>query len=791
MVKFVSEEKYFKYFYIYLVHKIMSGHYSFRFFSVWIILLLLLGQNDFLFAQKVGLVLSGGGAKGATHIGVIKALEENEIPIDYITGTSMGAIIGGLYACGYTPDEMEEIFLSKDFQHWVSGDLPNQYKYFFKEPYPDASWFDLKLDYDSIRGSNLLPTNIISPLMMDFAFVEIFSPATAAANNNFDSLMVPLRVVAADVSNNRIVVMKQGNLGMALRAAMTYPFYFKPIRINNNLMFDGGMYNNFPVNVLVEEFDPDVVIGSKAASNFKPAEENDLISQIQTMLMEKTDYTVPEENGVLIEPKLKSVNVIDFSNTEAFIDSGYKETIKQIEEIKALIEERRNKLQVQRKRSEFLEKEPEFIVDQINITGLNKNQSEYIKKYLRHKDETIVIDDLKTRYFRLLSDEQFKDVFPRADYDTTFGYFDLNLNFKKENNLIFLFGGNISSAPINEAYVGVRFKYLNKFALCVQASSYIGRFYSAAQIDARIDFPTKFPFYIKTSASFNQWDYFKTSTYFYEDKNPSYLIENENFGNLHMGIPVSNTGLFDIGGAIVRSKDEYYQTNTFGRNDTNDVTYFDFITAGFKYEINTLNRKQYPSLGSRFRLGINYISGDERTEPGSTSENKEVTGQYHQWFRFNLDYTSYFEVSKWLNVGLLAEVIISNQDLFSNYVASLLEAPAFQPIPESKTLFLPVYRSYNFGAGGVIAIFKMVRNLNFRLEGYFFQPVQEILEEDDKTAHLGPLFPRHYYLASSALVYHSPIGPVSLSFNYYDRVDDQFSFLFNFGYIIFNKRSTE
>jgi len=733
----------------------------------------------------------GGGAKGVTHIGVIKALEENNIPIDYITGTSMGAIIGGLYASGYTPDEMIEIFTSEEFSHWITGELPKEYQYFFRKPDIDASWIDLKLDYDSIKGSNILPTNIISPLMMDFAFIEMFSAATAAAGDNFDNLFVPLRVVASDIAEDGPIVIEDGNLGMALRAAMTYPFYFKPIRFQNKLLYDGGMYNNFPVNIMIDDFNPDFLIGSKAAGNYKPPQEDDLMSQIQTMIMEKTDYTIPEDKGVLIESKIGRVNVVDFSNAKAYIDSGYNETLKQIDEIKAKTQRRISKAELDQKRAEFSSKKPPLFFGEIKINGLNKNQSDYIRKFLIPKMDTMGIKNLKTRYFRLLADEQFENVYPTTQYDSVSGYYDLVLNFKKENNLIFLFGGNISSAPINQAFIGIRFKYLNKVALTADANSYIGRFYSAAQIGARLDFPTRLPFYFKTSISFNQWDYFKTTTYFFEDKKPSYLVQNENYFNFYSGIPVSYSGKIDLGLALVRSKDLYYQTNTFSRTDTADVTYFNYEAYGISYEMNTLNRKQYPNKGTRFRLALNYITGTETTEPGSTSEQTEVVEQDHNFYSTKLNYIHYFNVVKNVDLGLHAEVVISSQSLFSNYISSVLQAPAFQPIPESKTLFLPHFRAYNYGAGGFMAVFGIVRNLNFRLEGYIFQPYQEILENHDKTAVLSDKFYSTYFMASSAMVYHSPIGPVSLSFNYYNQETDVFSLIFNFGYIIFNKRATE
>lgn len=703
----------------------------------------------------------------------------------------MGAIIGGLYASGYTPDEMIEIFTSDDLIHWISGDLPKNYQYFFRKPEVDASWIDLKLDYDSIKGSNILPTNIISPLMMDFAFIEMFSTATAAAGDNFDSLFIPLRIIASDIAEDGPIVINKGNLGMALRAAMTYPFYFKPIRYNGKLLFDGGMYNNFPVNIMIDDFNPDFLIGSKAAGNYKPPQEDDLKSLLQTMIMEKTDYSIPEDKGVLIESKIGRVNVVDFSNTKAYIDSGYIETLRNIDKIKDMIQKRKLISEIEQERDEFSKRKPPLIFDKVTVNGLNNNQSDYIKTFLKPKMDTISAENIKTRYFRLLADEQFENVYPTTEYDSLSGYYDLVLNFKKENNLILLFGGNISSSPINEAFVGIRFKYLNRIALTAEANSYIGRFYSAAEMGARLDFPTRLPFYLKTSISFNQWDYFKTTTYFFEDKTPSYLIQNENYLDFSGGIPISYSGKLDLGLALVRSKDLYYQTNTFSRTDTADITYFNYESYGLSYEMNTLNQRQYPNRGTCFNVSANWITGKERTEPGSTSDQTDIIEQNQKWYSVKLKYIHYFKVVNNVDLGLRAEAVVSSQPLFSNYISSVLQAPAFQPIPESKTLFLPHFRAYNYGAGGFMAVFGIVRNFNFRLEGYIFQPYQEILEEYDKTAKLSDKLYSTYYLASSALVYHSPIGPVSLSLNYYNQEVDMYSLIFNFGYIIFNERATE
>lgn len=118
-----------------------------------------------LHAQKVGLVLSGGGAKGMTHIGIIRALEENNIPIDYITGTSMGAIIGSLYAMGYSPDDMEALLRSEDFKRWYSGKVEPKYAYYFKKSIPTPEFFNIRFDFkDSLNVKPQLPTSMVNPI---------------------------------------------------------------------------------------------------------------------------------------------------------------------------------------------------------------------------------------------------------------------------------------------------------------------------------------------------------------------------------------------------------------------------------------------------------------------------------------------------------------------------------------------------------------------------------------------------------------------------------------------------
>jgi len=756
------------------------------FFILLIISILTISTN----AQKVGLVLSGGGAKGLAHIGVIKALEENGIPIDYIAGTSMGAIIGGLYAAGYSPDEMEQIFLSKEFSSWISGTIDKKYIYYFKKETPNASWIDLRFNYN-IKIKPKLPTNIISPYQMDFAFLEIFSSANAIANNNFDNLFVPFRCVASDIYTSKQVVLKKGDLGKAIRASMTFPFYFKPIKIDSTLLFDGGMYNNFPSNVMYEDFYPDIIIGSKAAGNYPKPDADDIISQLQNMLMEKTDYSVICGNGILISPNVESSDVVDFSNTRAFIDSGYVEASRKIKEIRQFVSDSISIDSIKIKRKVFNDKKPALVVDSILIDGLTNNQKVYINRLLFHKSKDLPIQKIKTEYFKLLADNKIEYITPKLLYIDSTKKFNLHLDIKKDKNFVTEFGGNISSNPVNEAFVQLQFKQFGKTAKSFILNTYMGKFYSSAMAKIRFDYPSSMPIYIETAFTIHQWDFFKTKTYFFEDKTPSYLIQNEKYVTIALGFPAGNKARYEARFFQSLSKSDYYQNNTFGRNDTADQTNFNFKSINLIYEYNTLNKKQYANSGSFFQLKFKYIDGVEEYIPGSTALNKNLFEIRQSWFQAKLIYDKHFKKIGFNTFGLLIEGFYSNQKLFNNYTASVLSSAAFTPFPDSYTLFLSPFRSNMYAAMGFKDIIGLAKNIDLRLEAYIFQPYKEMLQNADLTAFFGEKFEKRYFMTSSALVFHSPIGPASLSFNYYQGMDQPFSLVFNLGYILFNPKARD
>lgn len=744
--------------------------------------------------EKVGVVLSGGGASGLSHIGVLKALEENHIPIDYICGTSMGALIGCLYAIGYSPEEIEVLVQSDEFRGWATGTFQANQIYYFKKKEDNASWITFKLSLDTTLTTSL-PTNLISPVQIDFALMERTAAAAAAANYNFDSLFIPFRCVASDVASKQSVVFKDGDLGESVRASMSYPFYLRPIRVNGKLMFDGGLYNNFPSNVMYNDFFPDFIIGSNVASAFPDPDEDNLMSQIRAMLTSKSDFDPKCENGVVVEPNADWIGLFDFENPQRVIDSGYVAAMRQMETIKLSVHRRSTPEELAAKRAAFKAKQPRVVFDNIEIEGpgMKKGQVAYVSKLLRHRERYVPIETLKPGYFRLASDDKIKSIFPEARYNKSTGYYDLKLTIRKEKNVSTQFGGTFSNRPISMGFIGLQYNILGNPSVALQGNLYFGKLYSSAQLRARIDFPIRLPVFIEPIFTWNRFDYYRSTPVYFVDTRPPYLIQIDRFGEIDIGVPVRNKGrlILGSGGGFIR--DLYYQTDQFTSADTTDRTDFSMLTTHLLYERSTLNRKQFASSGTYFALRARFMQAEEFYKPGNTAPDQQAFREIHNWMQFRLTYDTYFkERGRW-RLGFFGEVAYSTQPFMNNYLSTLLSAPSFKPTPESQTYFIPELHAYQFAGAGLKSIFLLLKTIEWRNEGYVFMPYQQLIETPDhRAAFAAPLsISSISYIAMSALVWHSPLGPVSLSVNYYSAKQYPVSVLFNFGYIIFNRRATE
>jgi len=746
-------------------------------------------------AQKVAVVLSGGGAKGVTHIGVLKALEENGIPIDYIAGTSMGAIIGGLYASGYSPDKMKEIITSEEFTKWVSGKLDPEYTYFFRHPHPTASWINFKFKYDSVLETHL-PTNIVSPVRMDFAFLELFSEATAVAQNNFDSLMVPFRCVASDINANSPYILRNGDLNSAIRASMTYPFYFKPIRIDGRLLFDGGMYNNFPSDVVMEDFFPDIIIGSKAAANYSPPNEDDVISQLTSMLMGETKFNLYCDASVLIQPSLMDVNVIDFSHTIAFIDSGYVAAQRMIPQIRKFVLDTVSAATHQQRRQRFNDRKPEMLINSVEVSGLQQGQATYVANAIigarqkRSKRDSysgdMHLDQVKSRYFNILGENRLKSAYPTLYYDRVSGKYKFAIEAKYENNIMAEFGGSLSSGSTNEIFLQLQYNYWRKTMLSTRVNGYFGRFYNSAHAAGTIEVAGINPFYFDVSYTYNQFNYYRTNTLFFTDQTPVFLVENENYSRFSLVFPVTYQGRFELGMVAGQDRDNYFQSNVVTQEDKLDKTRFSFFSPYVEIELNTLNRKQYSNEGRRIYAGVQFVTGLEKHFPGTTSPQTGNYSDYHDYFNYKFGFEQYVKIGSWYRPGFTVEMKATTLSGFRNFTSTSLAMPSFKPIYEMSTRYQQVYLPTGYLSVGQRNVFRLNKNLDIRIEGYVMAPFREVGNNEQSEPVFSDLFPSLHHAFSGSIVYNTPIGPLSASLNKYDD-GSKLSFFVNLGYIIFNR----
>ena len=758
--------------------------------------LVLLFCSTAVHSQKVGIVLSGGGASGLAHIGFLRALEENNIPIDYISGSSMGAMVGALYASGYSTEQMEAIFKSEEFQLWVEGKIDERYTHYFKKNNDDASWVKLKVSLDSLLESNL-PTNLINSTSLDFGLAEIFATAGALSKNNFDSLFVPFRCLASDITSKKSVVFRDGNLSTAVRASISYPFYLNPVNYNGKLLYDGGLYDNFPVSTLCTEFEPDYIIGNNVSYNFPAPEEDNILSQIRSMMSYDTDYKIECEKGFIVEPLVSRYALLDFSHVEEAINEGYIATIKKIDSITMFVPYRRTATEIENKRNSFNSAKPTFEVKKVTVVGLNKSESKFILNSIRYnskKDSNF--DGIRAKLLRLASDEKIHRIDPELVYVDSLEGFVLELNVKKEKKLFVSFGGNISTMAINEGFLAVQYNYLNRTPITLYGNTYFGKFYSSGKGLFKLDMPTALPFQLHASYIFNKFDYFQNSLSVIEESSPSYLIDRENYAQIGMTFPLSYKGKMGLVGNFGNIKYEYYQDNKFTRFDTTDITRFNNVNFTAFLERNSLNRKQYANSGNYLYLKAGYTTGEENTNPGGSSSVDTNVFQNHSWYSVKARIDQYFSVSRKFKFGVMFEGLYSDQPFFSNYAATLLSSPAFEPTPESKIIFRSKYRANQYAAAGLRAIYSPIKNFDIRMEGFMFQPILEtVLTKEGNVEYLKGAQNR-YFIGSFTLVYDLNVTQIAINLNYYDNFGDEFptnnpenyTIMFHLGFILFNQK---
>lgn len=745
-------------------------------------------------AQSVGVVLSGGGSKGLAHIGVLRALEENGIPIDYIAGTSMGAIIAGLYAAGYTTDEMQAIFESNEVELWMSDKIDNKYIYFFKKKQPNTAWLQFSFDLDSTLFTPTFPTSLIFPRQMDLAFLEIMASADIPSHNNFDSLMVPFRCNATDITNHEEKVFRNGHLKDAVRASMSFPFLFKPIVIDSSILFDGGMKDNFPLHIMKDEFQPDYVIGVMVSDLFssKP-NEGSIVSIVESMITTPpTDFSELPTNGIILYPPIiPNLALTDFKKGLPLIDMGYYYTLGMIDSIRKDVSRVVTETEIREKRIRFKNSIPDLLIGDVKINGLTNYQTQFIKPIVLKKKEILSFKDFKKNYSKLLMEDKIEHIYPQLHYDSNHNYYQVELDITKRKPFTFKFGGHLSTGTYSTIYFQLMYELLDLQSISFAIDGYVGRYYNAAILSARLDYYQQPPFYQLVKVGSQRWNYFNTDLHWIQEENTSFLIQNDLFFEYDLAFPINRNSKCMTGITLFNVTDKYFNTNQSSQNNLSNKNRFHGIRPFVMYEYNSTDMAYFPTEGTRIHGVFSFQNGIEVNTPGSNSATVRQNSS-REWLSANASIIKFLKVDKHYHWGIFGQVAISNQPLFSSYIATNLRSNVFAPTPESNITFLPQFRNPNFAAVGVNNVFIIYKQLQLRLDAYYFQPIFRVVET---TTDLGEqkkiVLDAFSILGYAAIVYPTRFGPLSISFSLYPRSGyDNIETLFNisFGHMLFEHK---
>ena len=344
-------------------------------------------NQDSIKRPKIGLVLSGGGAKGFAHIGVLKVLEQAGVKIDYIGGTSMGAVVGGLYSSGYSASQIDSIFTNTNFDELLSDYIPRTTKSFYEKRNDELYALSLPFNKFSIGipialSKGMYNYNLLTKLTHNVRHIR-----------DFNKLPIPFVCVATDIENGKEVVIHGGYLPQALLASSAFPTLFSPIELDGKLLVDGGVTNNYPVEE-VRKMGADIIIGVDVQDDLKDRkslkEATRILVQISNLQMIESMKEKVKLTDIYLKPDISGFTVISFDQGKDIIRKGEEVAFAEYEKIKLLGNKEEYKINNKRLQTDTIE------INNIGINGLKNYTYSYIIGKLNFKKGSIITyNDLK------------------------------------------------------------------------------------------------------------------------------------------------------------------------------------------------------------------------------------------------------------------------------------------------------------------------------------------------------------------------------------------------------------
>jgi NTE family protein len=430
--------------------------------------------------RKVGVVLSGGGAKGFAHVGVLKVLEEAGIPIDYIAGTSMGAVVGGLYAVGYSADMIDSLIQRQDWNHLMRDNVlrenipavqrNNGNKYVVSLPY--------NLPFTDKSAGVILPPGVYTGQNIYTLFLN--KTIGYQDNISFDNLPIPFGCISADVRSGKEIVMREGNLPEAIRASMAIPGMFSPVEKDGMLLIDGGVINNYPVD-LVKSMGADIVIGSIFPVDDKVLEKSrgsisEITQQIWNFIGQTKRLSNIDETDILITPNVYPYGMLDFQQPgiDTIIQRGKRAAMERWEtlvDLKKLLDQENGQVTPQTKKTNpYLELDT-LEIHQVAVEGVTPREKSYIMRWIDIQKNRLTRDELDEMIAKIYGSGMFTRVYYKLEGEQPF---DLTIYVEvKESNRLNLgihFDSNDMAAILANTTIRLNSSLNSMFDITVRLS---------------------------------------------------------------------------------------------------------------------------------------------------------------------------------------------------------------------------------------------------------------------------------------------------------------------------------
>ncbi len=563
---------------------------------------------------KIGLVLSGGGARGSAHIGVLKVLEEYNIRPDYITGTSMGSIVAALYSQGYTASQIEKIVTNMDWDNLLADKIPlKDIMIIEKDNYPG---YPLEINFDN-QNKPSLPSGMIDGQKIQ----ALFSKLTWKSNtyNNYDSFPIPYRCLATDIISGYPYIFKQGSLAEAMRSSMSIPTVFVPINKDTMLLVDGGVTINYPVQQCID-MGADIIIGSYTGFDERPDKSSlrsltSILSR-SSVISGVVDAKKQEKNtDLFIKPDLHDFTPADFNKSKKIIKQGElaarnSEVLKKLSEIAALVNN--------------TDSLPLFIdtnkiwVDNIIVEGSNLTDSSRVLRLSKLKNNSYMLPEQ--------IDEALKDIYSTWQYNKVSYYFTKNgdktnlvLKLDERSRGIIRLGLHYDNSYgpnilFRGTYENLFFRQTlldTKISISESPRAYLGyKFYpiKAGRIELSVNGyfqMTKVPNFIKQAGGIFNIGHFV-------------FLHSDFYGKIAIA-PFRNLVLSaQIGGEynsvfLKDGMDLYYNVNRL---------YLNQLYSKFKIKLNTLDDNFFPTKGILLKASLKYTNNVTKGTVLKTDTNK-------------------------------------------------------------------------------------------------------------------------------------------------------------------------